>query len=141
MSAFFTDSNSRFFFVLAFWAKRSPVFEPPKGLRVNKVTEFGKSERVEFTERIRSHSGLLQGFATQKSACSRAAERSVYLQADPKGLRVNKVTEFGKVSASSSRSGFAVIVGYYKDSRHRNRRAHEPQKDQFIYKQTLSAGL
>ena len=55
-----------------------------------------------------------------------------------KGLRVNKVTEFGKVSASSSRSGFAVIVGYCKDSRHRNRRAHEPQKDQFIYKQTLS---
>ena len=53
-------------------------------------------------------------------------------------MRVNKVTEFGKVSASSSRSGFAVIVGYYKDSRHRNRRAHEPQKDQFIYKQTLS---
>ena len=41
------------------------------------------------------------------------------------------------MSASSSRSGFAVIVGYYKDSRHRNRRAHEPQKDQFIYKQTL----
>ena len=62
-----------------------------------------------------------------------------------KGLRVNKVTEFGPstssgLSASSSRSGFAVIVGYYKDSRHRNRRAHEPQKDQFIYKQTLSEG-
>ena len=59
----------------------------------------------------------------------------------PKGLRVNKVTEFGPstssgLSASSSRSGFAVIVGYYKDSRHRNRRAHEPQKDHFIYKQT-----
>ena len=57
-----------------------------------------------------------------------------------KGLRVNKVTEFGKVSASSSRSGYAVIVGYYKDSRHRNRRAHAPQKDQFIYKQTLRNG-
>ena len=28
-------------------------------------------------------------------------------------------------------------MGYYKDSRHRNRRAHAPQKDQFIYKQTL----
>ena len=30
------------------------------------------------------------------------------------------------------------MLGYYKDSRHRNRRAHEPQKDQFIYKQTLT---
>ena len=45
------------------------------------------------------------------------------------------------MSASSSRSGFAAIVGYYKDSRHRNRRAHEPQKDQFIYKQTLSCSF
>ena len=32
-------------------------------------------------------------------------------------------------------------MGCYKDSRHRNRRAHEPQKDQFIYKQTHSVPL
>ena len=49
------------------------------------------------------------------------------------GLRVNKV------SASSSRSGFAVIVGYYKDSLHRNRRAHAPQKDHFVYTQPQRA--
>ena len=60
------------------------------------MTEFGPSalrlaqgqdERLEFTERIRSHSGLFQGFATQKSVFPEAVEG----------------------------------------------RAHEPQKDQFIF--------